>query len=462
MTRHLDDFSGQTNHNPSQITKVCFFTFNFQDALSHLRMIGPARHLGIEVISGVEDGQVIVDRALLGDVILLQRDFPRAIESYESILTLARQNNIPLILDIDDMLFDLPAHHPDRLKHVFTWTLLPTFRALLEADLVTVTTEPLRDFVFDYNKNVMVLPNFLDDQIWHLKPPAMKAKGEKVVIGYMGGLSHQKDIAFIIPVIHNLIQRFANQLEFHFWGARPDGDLSSYPFVFWHDQMIWNYIDFAVYFQQQSSDILISPLVDNYFNSCKSSIKYLEYSCLGAPGVFSRIEPYSSVITHGKNGLLASTPQEWEDCLVRLVVDPALRFALASNAQADVQSKWALSKNAQLWQTAFQKSNTVEKSMMSEDAPYLELIKNLATQTVMWHRDTDRQIKEQTSRIIELEDLVTRNEATVSGIVNSKTWKLALIFRQIREFLVPPNSRREKVLNFILRTSLSKHNSGKV
>jgi hypothetical protein len=79
MTEHLEKNPHLMNQSPDQITRICFFTFNFQDALSHLRLIGPARHLGIQVIYGVENGQIFVDRALLGNVIVLQRDFPREV-----------------------------------------------------------------------------------------------------------------------------------------------------------------------------------------------------------------------------------------------------------------------------------------------------------------------------------------------------------------------------------------------
>ena len=44
-----------------------------------------------------------------------------------------------------------------------------------------------------------------------------------------------------------------------------------------------DYKDFATFFQTQSADIFIAPLVDNIFNQCKSPIKFFEYSALGVP-----------------------------------------------------------------------------------------------------------------------------------------------------------------------------------
>ena len=353
--------SNSKQNMPRKISTVSFFSLNHDDALSHLRMMGPAHHLGIKVIEGVEKGQVLLDKVLSGDVVVLQRDFPRMIESYEKILTLAHQNQIPVILDFDDFLFELPDDHPDRRNYIFTASLMPMFQAMLEVDLVTVSTSRLRDFVYKYNKNIAVLPNYLDDHIWKLKPPVRKLnQDEKIIIGYMGGLSHRSDVAILEPVIHSLIQHYPDQLEFHFWVIQPPESLISNPNIVWHDLITWNYAEFASYFQSQPVDILVAPLVDNYFNNCKSSIKYLEYGSLGVPGVFSQVEPYSDVIVPGENGFLASSTEDWINCLGLLIESPELRFTIATNAQRDIQSNRLLSMQAPGWLTAYQQAQSTK------------------------------------------------------------------------------------------------------
>ena len=460
MIAELDKNLNQISQDANKITKVCFFSFNFQDALSHLRMIGPARLLGLMLIEGVENGQVFVDRAQLGDIIVLQRDFPREIERYEEIVSIARQNNIPVILDIDDLLFELPENHPDRQSHVFTWTLLPTYLAMLEVDVVTVSSKSLYDFVHIHNNKVIILPNYLDDQIWRIIPPVRKLQSDqKISIGYMGGLSHQHDIEMLIPVFYNLNCRFPNRLEFRFWGARPPDELLNYPNISWDDQITWNYQDFATYFQTQSADIFVAPLQNNFFNRHKSSIKYLEYSSLGSPGVFSRLDPYSEVITHEVNGFLASTSDEWEDSLVRLIENPDLRYSIARNAQETIQSKWLLSKNASLWRSAYQKAQELKSARTGADSSNQKIIKSIAAQTVSWHRYTKHQFNSQKNRIVELEDLAAHQGVTIAGITSSKTWKLALSLRHLREFLAPPYSKRTKILDSILGIPSSKNNT---
>ena len=429
----------QNDQRAPNIRNVCFYSFNFQDALSHLRLVGPANHLGLKVIYGVENGQVFPDRAQMGDVIVLQRDFPHAFEAYQAILKIAKSKQIPLVLDIDDLLFELPDDHPDRLQHNFSATLLPTFLAMLEADLITVTTHALRDYVIDFNKNVVVLANYLDDLLWQPKTPSLIPQPDsKIKIGYMGGHTHQPDLTLILPVIAQLSQQFAGRLEFHFWGTQPPEGLSGRQDVHWHKEVTWNYHDFAINFQAQSADIFMAPLTDNLFNRCKSSIKYLEYSALGVPGVYSRLEPYNSVIKHGVNGLLASNDEEWRDCLASLIENPELRQSIATNATADLSSNWLLSEHASLWLSAYQEARETMTSKIDADPKMSAMLRNISQQIVAMDRFTKDQLKQKSDRIIELEHQVAQHEATIEGITSSRTWKLALLLRRMREAIAPP------------------------
>jgi glycosyltransferase involved in cell wall biosynthesis len=429
---HLNDMPDM------HIRNVGFYSFNFQDALSHLRLVGAANYLGWNVIHGVENGQVYPDRANSGDVIVMQRDFPRALEAYQAIQVIAKSKHIPMILDIDDLLFELPEDHPDRTRHTFSATLLPIFLAMLEADLITVTTQPLRDYVSDINKNVVVLPNYLDDQFWHPKAPAQNPQAEsKITIGYMGGHTHQPDLAIIIPVIEQLSRQYNGRLEFVFWGTQPPKELSGNPSVQWHEQITWNYQDFAAYFQAQTADIFVAPLADNLFNRCKSSIKYLEYGALGVPGVYSRVEPYSSMIAQGVNGFLASTAEEWLETLVRLVENPALRQSIAANAREHINSNWLLSDHASHWLAAYQKASGAMDARPYADPKMIKMIRNLSQQIIAMEGYTRDQLKLKTEKITELEHQLAIGEATLEGITNSRTWKLALLFRRISEFFAP-------------------------
>ena len=427
-----------SNKTDNRIHSICFFSFDDQDALSELRLLAPARHLGLEVVRGMENRQVFPERAALADVIVMQRDFPRLYTDYERIRVIAQEKHIPLVLDLDDLLFELPHDHPNRVKHTFAASLLPTFQAILQVNLVTVTNPELRKYILNYNQNVTVLPNYLDDQVWQLKPLAKPgSSADKIIIGYMGGQTHPPDLALLIPVIKELIQRYPARLEFHFWGGEPPRELSNLPEVRWFNQITWNYQEFARYFQSQSADIFVAPLADNRFNACKSSIKYLEYGSMAVPGVFSNVAPYSSVIQPGVNGLLAGSTDEWLQCLTQLIESPDLRQSIGSHALADLQSNWLLSRNAERWLAAYQQAHEFMASSEATDQPYQKMLDNISHQVLDWDVAVRQQLEVQSKQMAELELTLAQRDATLAGIHQSRTWKWALFFRRLSELLVP-------------------------
>jgi len=334
---------------------VCYsLSLEFQDAMAHLRLVEPLQAVGINILSGFEKGQSNSELIRNGDLVVVQREFPKRYNDYQKIVEVSRQAGKPIVFDMDDLLFFLPENHPDRATQYFAPSLLPMFEALMAADLVTVATPRLRRELATYSDKVVVLPNYFDDSLWQLRPPVQKSKDEVLTIGYMGGSSHKPDVETITPALLDLAKRFPDKVRFHFWGTQPPAELAGLPQVEFSPHYSYLYKDFSAFFQTQAADIFIAPLGDNVFNRCKSPLKFYEYSALGAPGVFSRLDPYESVVTNGQNGLLASSLDDWTDCLVQLIENGDLRMQLAANAQASIRENWLLSKNAFRWEEIFQ------------------------------------------------------------------------------------------------------------
>ena len=361
---------------------VCYsFDLKDEGALAYLRLIGPIRQSGINIINGIENDQIIISRVSEGDVVVIQREFPKQFDNYKKIIELARKEGKPVIFDLDDLLLYLPDNHQHRQSTRFGPSLLPMFQALMEADLVSVSTPKLRDVLAKYNDNIVVLPNYFNDNLWRLTPPVLKnSSREMLTIGFMGTSTHQPDLEYIAPVLLDLIKRYPQKLRFHFWGVQPPARLESLPQVKSTPWYSFVYKDFAELFQTQFADIFIAPLVDNLFNRCKSSLKYFEYSALGAPGVFSRLDPYADVITHGHDGLLASSLDEWTDCLIQLIENDELRLQLATNAQATIRKKLLLSKNAFRWEEAFQSAIDIMSSNREQNNAIISIVKSINLQ----------------------------------------------------------------------------------
>lgn len=452
------------NIERSAFVKSIVFYSNFNDdACAHLRLFGPMKQLGVHVISGKEEnGRIIPERVELGDLVLIQRDFPRNVDAYEKVINAAREKNKPVIFDIDDLLFQLPVNHPERIKQHYTTALLPMLDALQEADYVTVTTQKLKEIVSLYNQNVFILPNYFDDSIWNFRAPIVKDPNKPVIIGYMGSESHQPDIELITPVLLNILAMFSERVVIHFWGINPSKELANHPQVKWIPPQTYNYAAFAKYFQTQSADVFIAPLVQNEFNAAKSPLKFFEYAALGAPGVYSRIAPFECIIDHGINGQLASTNEEWEDNIALLIKNPELRHQLAINAQETIRTNWLLSKNISVWEDAYAKIvSTAKKNLPNQN----DLIKPISHQYYRYieakgqelaQKNIEIQSKEEAlqslnKEIQSKEELLQSLNYELAEIKASKAWKLALLIRKTRLVLLPINSRRAKMAGLLFR-----------
>jgi hypothetical protein len=65
--------------NPMKIKNaVCYsFYLNDEGLLAYIRLIGPLRRSGINIVNGIENNQIIMNRVSEGDVVIIQREFPK-------------------------------------------------------------------------------------------------------------------------------------------------------------------------------------------------------------------------------------------------------------------------------------------------------------------------------------------------------------------------------------------------
>ena len=439
--------------NSSDI-RIAFFTNHGPDAMAVLRVLGPAKMLGIEVISAYQDGEVQKDKIQTCNIFIHQRDFCKDFNAYETMVSIAHEKKVPIIFDLDDLLFELPENHPDRKSGHFSEALLPMYYAVLEADVITVSTQRLAEYLLFYNKNVHLIPNYLNDEIWNINPDFSKFDNAEqfIIIGYMGGHSHKPDILMVLPVLRKLLEKYPERLRFKFWGITPPDELEQISKSLWNPPPSYTYVDFAAFFQKESADIVIAPLQNDLFNSCKSPIKFLEYSANLLPGVYSNLSPYTNVVTDGYNGMLAISEDDWLNKLSILIEHPELRSEISKNALITIKNNWLLSRNLEVFENLY----SATKNNFSKNIP-LEIegkkiiqsvifqtlesfhqknwaIKELESQT-LHEKENNSQLQNELSTLIQetndLKAALTENENRLISISLSKSWRITRPFRSI-------------------------------
>src|SRR2546423_1211986 len=91
-------------------------------------------------------------------------------------------------------------------------------------------------------------------------------------------------------------------------------------------------------------DIGLVPLADSPFERAKFPFKLLQYLALGVPAVSARVGVAQTIISHGQNGLLASSPDEWRAALESLILDADLRRRLAAAGRQTVEANYTLER----------------------------------------------------------------------------------------------------------------------
>jgi glycosyltransferase involved in cell wall biosynthesis len=403
-------------------------------ALVVVRISGPAKHAGVKVLQGKDVDQIYPNLVSSADLVVIQRDFPRFWNEYKQIVIQARTEGKPVVYEIDDLLFKMPLDHSHRREYVDV--LVPMLSAVLNADMVTVSTTELLDFMSQLNTNTRMIHNYLDDRVWEIKQKAKDSTENKsVVIGYMGGETHQLDIRAITPTLLKILQAYSEKIILRFWGGKPPAELLDSPNVEWIPINQFDYAEFARFFVHQECDLFIAPLRDNPFNRAKSGLKFFEYSALGSPGVYSRLSAYEGVIDHGVNGFLAREPEEWEKCLVELIENPQTRVRMGHQARELVKDRWLLSQNYSEWYEIYLHAwdNYGEIKNLS---PNLDIISAILDQAYEYQQETEQYYKELSDQNYE--------------ILESRSWKALQFVQGLRLKLLPKGGGGDKMLNRLL------------
>lgn len=402
----------------------------WESAVVVLRITGPADHSGIRVLKGNEGAQISPEFITDADIVVIQRDFPRFWTDYKRVISEARFQGKPVVYDLDDLLVEIPSEHSHSGDYM--GELLGMLYAILDADVVTASSPALVEYLSELNPNTKLLRNYLNDQLWQLNEPKVSAGNDKlVVIGYMGGQTHRSDLSYVADGLLKVVNKYSGKVKLRFWGVQPPQVLLDSPGTDWVSINTEDYAEFARFFLQQECHICIAPLRDDGFNHAKSSLKFLEYSALGVPGVYSKLPPYEAVVEHGKNGFLVSEKEEWEKYLSDLVENPDLRLNLAIRAQKTVTDHWLLSRNHKDWVEVYKRALSDCKTGIT---------------TSRRHNNLMRIISQSEDYQAALEDSLFVVSNQLSDIFNSRSWRFLRTVQNLRMKLVPNGGFLERLI----------------
>jgi GT2 family glycosyltransferase/glycosyltransferase involved in cell wall biosynthesis len=316
------------------------FRYRCQQACEQLREDGAAAdvaHL---------DGEGLLDALESYGVIVLFR-LPYG-ERVDAVVRAARKLGIPLLFDVDDLIFDprMDGLMPFRRRYsAAEWAAtygpqIAAVRRTFDAcDAFIGSTPELAEHARRLGKRAHVHPNTAPPS--YLKTGKWAARLSRVLrvqptIGYFSGSdTHDEDFASIAPAIETVLAEDRNARllivgYLELGGRHPEIEqrVVRLPYMHWRD--------FA--FAYSACHVALAPLaIVNEFTSSKSALKFFEAGCFSTPVVATPVREMASAIESGKTGWLARTRQDWADAVMS-ALDPAVSARVGKAARKAVEA----------------------------------------------------------------------------------------------------------------------------
>jgi glycosyltransferase involved in cell wall biosynthesis len=335
----------------------------------YIRLYSPLEHLSVKknfkiFIYGRDDISEVdmhkIMKCKLFDAIIIQRGAVD-LETAKIILKKCKENKIKVIYESDDDLLSIEEsnrNYPHLKKRIEAMDYL-----IKNSDLLTVSTDVLSER-FDNANETSVVRNYLVKELQPIKNIKTQNDTKSIDIGYYGTLTHDDDLLMIEEPVRNIITKFKEKYDINV-NLYIIGGMNKKHEESWFSKIeipenATAFVSFMEWLRNNAKfDIMIAPLKDTIFNNAKSELKYIEYTALGIPGIYSDLPPYNSVVEDGLNGLLAKNNKDWEVKLEKLILDHNLRIKIVENAQKHIKESYLLEHRAEQWETIIQ--NITEK-----------------------------------------------------------------------------------------------------
>ena len=204
--------------------------------------------------------------------------------------------------------------------------------------------EYLADFARRENSNVTVIPTTID--CFPINESHTPKTGANVVIGWTGSFSTLKYLRILLPVLISLEEKYPSTKFLVIADRDPVLPLRNYEFKNWSKETETRDL--------QAIDIGIMPLPDDAWTRGKCGFKALQYMAMSISAVISPVGVNAKILTHGVEGFLCSTSDEWFSCLEDLILNPEKRREMGARGRQKVMNLYSTEANSPRFLSLFQ------------------------------------------------------------------------------------------------------------
>jgi glycosyltransferase involved in cell wall biosynthesis len=234
---------------------------------------------------------------------------------------------VPYVFDFDDSVF-LPTQKGWR---ALVSSPSSTAKLVAGAKVVFAGNTYLGDYARQFSDRVEVLPTVVDTSRYC---PITKPERKVPLIGWIGSYTTAPYLDRLLPMLDALAKDVAFKLRIV--GTPRPIRLQNVEV----ECPRWSAETEHSFFQDL--DVGLYPLTDDAWSRGKCGFKAIQYMACEVPSVVSPVGVVQEIVRDGRDGLWASSLDQWREALIRLLRDPDLRVTLGRSGRTRIESDYSL------------------------------------------------------------------------------------------------------------------------
>lgn len=251
-----------------------------------------------------EDWQITIDDIIWADVVISVRGCELG---SEWVAKAAEKAGRYVIYFLDDDLLDIPSGNGSSGYYEQEEVKESIIRTMNSSNLLWCVNHRIKEKYGKYVKDravVLDIPAQLPE-----KQRPVSGDNEAVRVLYAGSTDHRAVVReYLVPAIHRLSDEMGDRIEFIIIGPDPGLKRKN---VKYH-RFFENYDSYRDFVARSGCTVGLAPIRESDFYRAKYYNKFIEYTAIGAVGIYTDSEPYTLIVKQGQNGLLAkNTAEDW-------------------------------------------------------------------------------------------------------------------------------------------------------
>lgn len=280
--------------------RVLFLAPEPGDDIHQVRIHMPLYHLHesghVEVTTKSFD-EVRQTDVQYSDVVILNH--PTHPEYWPTLQKVRFRYNKPVIVDVDDLLTNVPVDHPERRE--LKWVCYELPKVLHGANKLVVSTDYLALEYGHLNPNITVIENSVKVEDIERVKVVNKPYHKGFVVGWVGGKTHVNDQHYTFMKGLQEFTRRHDDVRLHFKFLCPQPFVDEFGVRCFFDEEFTPYAEYPAYLSTVPWDVCLCGLYDHPFNHAKSDLRLLDVALHEIPLIASPVHQFAR---HFEKGII--------------------------------------------------------------------------------------------------------------------------------------------------------------